>query len=302
MSATVLLSLLDNLPSGATIGTIIVGVAVVVVVGKYVYRSNDNNKATKQEVKKKQSVSNKKTTALDPEKYLHFALKEKQILTHNTRLFRFALPKEDDILGLPIGQHMSFRATIEGKEVYRPYTPVTSDDELGYFDLVVKVYPQGKMSQYLDHLKIGDTIEVKGPKGKFKYEPNMKRAFGMLAGGTGITPMLQVIQAVLKNPKDKTKLSLIFANVTEEDILVRETLEGLAEKHPDQFSLFYTLNEAPEGWTHGKGFVSTDMIKEHLPAPADDIQIVMCGPTPMNNAMLANLGKLGYAEHMSFVF
>lgn len=82
------------------------------------------------------------------------------------------------------------------------------------------------MSQHMDHLKIGDTIEVKGPKGKFHYEPNMKAHIGMLAGGTGITPMLQIIngwwylkvynyqnkrtnpfyQAVLKNPADKTKI------------------------------------------------------------------------------------------------
>ena len=75
---------------------------------------------------------------------------------------------------------------------------------MGYFDLMIKVYPQGKMSQHIDHLKIGDTIEVKGPKGKFHYQPNMKAQLGMLAGGTGITPMLQIIngelRSLLQNP------------------------------------------------------------------------------------------------------
>jgi cytochrome-b5 reductase len=52
------------------------------------------------------------------------------------------------------------------------------------------------MSQYLDHMKIGDFIDVRGPKGKFDYTPNMKKAIGMLAGGTGITPMFQIIQGM----------------------------------------------------------------------------------------------------------
>lgn len=57
--------------------------------------------------------------------------------------------------------------------------------------------------------------------------------------------MLQVIQAIMKNPEDRTQVSLIFANVTEEDILLRSTLEDLAAKHPDRFKLHYTLDKVP---------------------------------------------------------
>ena len=57
----------------------------------------------------------------------------------------------------------------------------------------------------------------------------------MIAGGTGITPMLQVIRAILKNPRDTTKLYLIFANQTEEDILLRQELESLQS---DRFHLW----------------------------------------------------------------
>lgn len=55
--------------------------------------------------------------------------------------------------------------------------------------------------------------------------------------------MLQVIQAILKNPADRTQVSLIFANVAEDDILVRSTLEDLAAKNPDRFKLHYTLDK-----------------------------------------------------------
>jgi cytochrome-b5 reductase len=53
--------------------------------------------------------------------------------------YRFALPREDDVLGLPIGQHIVLSATIDGKEVSRSYTPTSSDNDKGYFELIIKV-------------------------------------------------------------------------------------------------------------------------------------------------------------------
>jgi len=186
-------SFLEYFPSGATIGTALVGAAVVYLIAKLlVFGSGGGGSSSKDVIKRPM----KKKGVLNPEQYQPFPLIEKHQITHNTRMFRFGLPHKDDILGLPIGQHMSFRAVLDGKEVLRPYTPVSSDDDLGHFDLVIKVYEKGKMSQHMDALKIGDTIDVKGPKGKFVYKPNMKRAIGMIAGGTGITPMLQVINGM----------------------------------------------------------------------------------------------------------
>ena len=53
--------------------------------------------------------------------------------------YRFALPRADDVLGLPIGQHVSVSAEINGKDIMRSYTPTSSDDDLGHFDLLIKV-------------------------------------------------------------------------------------------------------------------------------------------------------------------
>jgi cytochrome-b5 reductase len=309
-----LLALSDfiNLSDPAVFGGIIGGAITLVAVGRFLFASGseqptkkDNVVGKGKEVSKDEPIARPapvRTGVLDPSKFQKFALKERIELNHNTRLYRFALPNETDVLGLPIGQHMSFRAVIDGKEVYRPYTPTSSDDDLGHFDLVIKVYPQGKMSQYIDNMKVGEVIDVKGPKGLFTYTPNMKRAFGMLAGGTGITPMLQVIQAILKNPADRTQVSLIFANVSEEDILLRSTLEELAAKNPDRFKLHFTLDKPPADWKHSQGFITADMVAEHCPAPADDAMILMCGPTPMVNAQIGNLQKLGYSESQYFKF
>lgn len=79
-------------------------------------------------------------------------------------------------------------------------------------------------------------------------------------------------------------MNLIFGNVTEEDILLREELEQLAKDH-DNFNVFHVLNAPPQGWTQGTGFVTADMIREHCPAPASDIKVLLCGPLPMVKAM-----------------
>lgn len=181
--------------------------------------------------------------------------------------YRFALPNSTDILGLPIGQHISVAATIEGqtKEIVRSYTPISSDENPGYFDLLIKSYPTGNISKYVASLKIGQPLKVKGPKGAMVYTPGLVRRFGMIAGGTGITPMLQIIRAIIRGRprsggKDKTEVDLIFANVKEEDILLREDLDALAAED-DKFRVYYVLNNPPEPWDGGVGFVSAEMIK-----------------------------------------
>ncbi|KAB8247432.1 NADH-cytochrome b5 reductase 1 [Aspergillus flavus] len=246
--------------------------------------------------------SGKPRKVLNPTEFQNFVLKEKNEISHNVAIYRFALPRPTDILGLPIGQHISLAATIEGqpKEVVRSYTPISSDNEAGYFDLLVKAYPQGNISKYLTTLKIGDNMKVRGPKGAMVYTPNMCRHIGMIAGGTGITPMLQIIKAIIRNrPRnggnDTTQVDLIFANVNPEDILLKEELEQLV-KEDDGFRVYYVLNNPPEGWTGGVGFVTPDMIKERLPAPAQDIKIMLCGPPPMISAMKKATESLGYTK------
>lgn len=214
-------------------------------------------------------------TVLKPDEFQTFPISEKKQISHNTAIYRFKLPTDNSILGLPIGQHISLAATldvtdpktakVERKEVVRSYTPISSDVEPGYFDLIVKSYPTGNISRHLATLNVGDTMKVKGPKGAMVYTPNMVRHFGMIAGGTGITPMLQVARAVQRGRKsgDKTKVDLIFANVNPEDILLKEDLDKLAREDPD-FNVYYVLNNPPEKWAGGVGFVTADMIKVSL--------------------------------------
>uniref|UniRef100_A0A8D2LIN6 NADH-cytochrome b5 reductase n=1 Tax=Varanus komodoensis TaxID=61221 RepID=A0A8D2LIN6_VARKO len=267
-------------------------------------------------------------TLQDPNIKYPLCLIEREEISHDTRRFRFELPSSEHVLGLPVGQHVYLSAKVSGNLVIRAYTPVSSDEVKGYVDLIIKVYyknvhpkfPEGgKMSQYLDSMKIGDTIDFRGPNGllvykgsgNFSIKPDKKSAasmkfakhLGMIAGGTGITPMLQLIRHITKDPRDHTKCYLLFANQTEEDILLRSELEDVAAKHPDQFKLWYTLDRPPQGWKYSSGFVTADMIKDHLPCPGKDTLILMCGPPPMIQfACQPNLEKLGYAKDSTFAY
>lgn len=268
-------------------------------------------------------------TLVDPDVKVALKLKEKIEINHDTRCFRFALPSEDHVLGLPIGQHLSLSATINDEFIARAYTPVSSDEHHGYMDLVVKVYfkdvhPKfpagGKMSQYLENMKVGEAINVSGPRGRLSYlgngEFNIKaqkksepsnsvhvKRLSMIAGGTGITPMLQLIRHITKDPADNTEIALIFANQTEKDILLREELEEAAGKYPDQVKLWYTVDRPSDGWKYSEGFVSAEIIAEHLFPPSSENLVLMCGPPPMINfACKPNLDKLGYEEKLRFSY
>jgi len=228
------------------------------------------------------------------------------------------------------GQHIYVSAIINGQIVVRPYTPVSDDDDAkGYFDLVIKIYfanehpkfPEGgKMSQYLESLKLGDTIDVRGPSGQMTYKGNGEfqiankkksippvklrvKKVGMIAGGTGITPMYQLMKHILRQSDDQTQLSLIFANQTEDDILIRAELEAMAKEHKGRVNIWYTLDRPSADWKYSAGFISADIISGHLPPPGADTLIVMCGPPPMiNMACIPALDKLAYSNDLRFAY
>ena len=162
---------------------------------------------------------------------------------------------------------MSVAAAIEGQpnEVVRSYTPISGDENPGYFEFLIKSYPTGNISKHMGTLKIGQTLKVKGPRGAMVYAPGLVRRFGMIAGGTGITPMLQIIKAIIRGRprnggKDITVIDLLFANVNFEDILLKDDLDALA-KEDEGFRVHYVLNNPPKKWDGGVGFATPEMIK-----------------------------------------
>lgn len=277
---------------------------------------------------KAESLKLKLKTLEDPNEKYMLPLIEKEEISHDTRKYRFELPTNEHILGLPVGQHIYLSATINNELVIRSYTPVSSDDDKGFVDLIVKVYQKnvhpkfpegGKLTQYMDEMLFGDKIAFRGPSGKMQYLGNGQfsikklrkdppqtmtvKNVNMIAGGSGITPMLQLITEVLKHLDDGTNLRLLYANQSEQDILLRNELDAIASKNPDKFKVWYTIDRATEQWTFSTGFINEEMIQQHLFAPSDNTITLMCGPPPMINfCCLPILDKLGYSKEMNFVY
>eukprot|EP00252_Welwitschia_mirabilis_P006426 TRINITY_DN1730_c0_g1_i3.p1 TRINITY_DN1730_c0_g1~~TRINITY_DN1730_c0_g1_i3.p1 ORF type:complete len:889 (-),score=-56.13 TRINITY_DN1730_c0_g1_i3:448-3114(-) len=263
-----------------------------------------------------------KPVALGSKQKITCTLIAKTIVSHDARLFRFSLPSPDHILGLPIGKHLFLSAMIDGKLQLRPYTPVSSDEDVGYFDLLIKIYfknthprfPEGGvMTQFLEALAIGDTIDVKGPYGQIQYhgrgnfsvngKTKCAKRLAMLAGGTGITPLYQIIKAILKDPEDDTEMFLVYANRTEDDILLRAELDEWAASRSNCHVWYVIERSVRDGWAFDTGFISEDILRRNIPDGSGGALALMCGPRLMiENACLPNLERLHYDKENCLQF
>jgi len=258
--------------------------------------------------------------------FITLPLASRTEISHDTRVFRFSLPTPEHELGLPVGQHLFIKAkSASGESVMRAYTPMGCGK--GYVDFVIKVYfanvhpkfPEGgKLTQLLDAMKVGDTIDVKGPLGEWIFHTPLTLpkapaalptfvetttkvetpfdAIGFIAGGSGITPVLQTAHALVADKAAKIQIKILFANRSIEDILCKDLLDAL-EKDP-RVEVWYTLDVQPEsGWRYSLGFINEEMVKAHLPPPSEKTVIFMCGPPPMIKfACKPNLEKAGHKE------
>lgn len=218
----------------------------------------------------------------DEDGNIKLRLGKKIKITGDTYIFRFSFPDPDYSFGLPIGQHVIFSVPgIEKTEdnpdglCQRKYTPTSTIGNTGYVDFVIKIYRKnvhprfpngGVMTQYLESLEQGAEMLMEGPKGRLAYQGFgnflinkqvlTKKRIGMVAGGTGITPCYQVLQAALDGD-DGTNVNLIFGNRTVEDILLKDELDQFQSNYPERFKLHYTVDIKPEKpWTYDVGFVT----------------------------------------------
>jgi cytochrome-b5 reductase len=189
-------------------------------------------------------------------------------------------------------------------------------DAKGHLDLLVKVYPNGPMSEHLHSMKPGQSLSFKGPIPKYPWAPNKHEHITLIAGGTGSTPMFQLVRGIFNNPDDKTKVSLVFGNLTEGDILLKEEFEKIENEYPQRFKAFYTVDKAPESWPYGKGHITKELLKEVIPDPkSENIKIFVCGPPGMYKAISGSkvsptdqgeldgiLKELGYTKEQVYKF
>ena len=250
--------------------------------------------------------------------FIQLPLDSVEVINHNTKKLRFHLPEDDSVSGLTIASALitKYKGPEMEKPVIRPYTPVSDEDTVGYLDFIVKKYPGGPMSEHLHNMEPGQRLDMKGPIPKYPWEANKHDHIALIAGGTGITPMYQLARAIFKNPEDKTKVTLVFGNVTADDILLKSEFEELENKFPNRFRAFYVLDQPPKDWPQGKGFITKELLKTVIPAPNEkDVKVFVCGPPGLYKAISGNknspsdqgelsgyLAELGYSKDQVFKF
>ena len=179
-----------------------------------------------------------------------YTLTEIEPLTHDTSAFRFRLPEKAALDFLP-GDHLMMHANINGQDQVRPYTPSSTPADTGFFEVIIKRYPEGLMSNYIHSRKAGDEVLFAGPVTGGHFEKGLADNIAMIAGGAGITPMISIIRTVIRSDYD-VGLRLIFANKTERDIILRREFADFAGRH-DNFECVFTLSSPPAGWTGPSG-------------------------------------------------
>ncbi|KAM0722108.1 hypothetical protein Q7P37_001549 [Cladosporium fusiforme] len=280
----------------------VVGIASTLYLSKLMNLDVDFSKLPAHKASKHTVAStNFPAGAIAPSTYRKFALREKTELSEGVYRFVFDLPTSASVLGLPIGQHIGIRGSVEDTSVTRSYTPVSNNRDLGRLELLIRIYPDGHLGQYLKALQPGDKVDIRGPKSAMRYRKGMSKELGMIGGGTGITPLFQLIRAICEDKTDTTKINLVYANRSEADIMLRNRLDSFAEASNGQFSVHYMLDKPPAGWKYGTGHIDKDVLQQKMPAVSDENKVLVCGPPGLVNATKNNLTQLGWKEPGSHI-
>jgi len=259
---------------------------------------------------------------LHAREWVDVTLDDKKEVSHDTRIFVLKLPHNRHGL-LPTGQHILLGADMDGKFVVRPYTPIQpvfAEEDNGHIHLMIKIYsgtdtiPPGKMTSFLDGLKIGAQLKIKGPAGPILYhggglltvngEATQVSHLNLIAGGTGITPIYHLIRSILHDKNDTTTMTLLFSNKTIDDILLRDDLDQLEHQNSKRLHIVHIISQkAPPNWPFETGHLNEHIIRRHLAPPNDDCVTLLCGPPPMiERACRPALKKRGYSDDRVFEF
>ena len=236
------------------------------------------------------------TQPMTPDGWVPLTLLEKKKLTEGDRptyLFRFSVSKDQD--PFPVSSCLLTRAPVgekndngDRKFVIRPYTPVSHPDSKESVDLAIKIYGDGKLTPHMEGMKPGDAMEFKGPIVKLKVEEaQQKSGIGMVAGGTGITPMLQMARELLESKGYQKKISLVYGSLSPDEIMLKDKIDALAASYPN-FKVTYIVDKVPKGqtWNGGVGYVTKNLLDSTMPSPSDgDSLVLVCGPPGMMKAV-----------------
>ena len=182
------------------------------------------------------------------------------------------------------GQFLSLLVSIEGVELRRAYSICTMPGG-PRVAVTVKRVAGGRVSNHLvDRAAVGDRLAVLGPSGSFgvTVDPTAHRHLVLVAGGSGITPMMSIAASVLAG-EPGSRVTLVYGNRSEGDVVFRQALTTLAATHGDRFVLRHVLEEPRAKSRAGRGRLERAVAEQELRAldvtKAD--AFFLCGPEPM---------------------
>ncbi|CEJ59423.1 hypothetical protein PMG11_08048 [Penicillium brasilianum] len=238
-------------------------------------------------------------------------LQDVKVVNHNTKRLVFEFRDQDAKSGLSLTTALLTCSWPKGQwfPVLRPYTPISDLNQTGSVELMVKHYPNGKASSHLHSLAPGDTLTFATALKGFPWTPNKYSQIYLIAGGAGITPIYQLIQGVLNNPNDQTRINLVFGVNTEQDLLLRDELEQYKKRFPGRFNYIYTVSHPKEeGSSLRKGYVTEDLLRDVMRGADPDTHVFVCGPPGMESALVGSrrspgvLGRLGFSHDQIYKF
>ncbi|RDL33633.1 Nitrate reductase [Venustampulla echinocandica] len=254
---------------------------------------------------------------LQPKTWTKAILSSKKIISSDTRIFSFTLEHPGQTTGLPVGQHLMIRLRdpVTREAIIRAYTPISEGTENGILNVLIKVYFDtkehvgGKMTKALDAIPIGHFADFKGPIGKFEYlgrgkctvggQERFVKRFIMICAGSGITPVFQVLRAVLSDPLDQTRCLVLDSNRREEDILCKEEIDGLVKGREDRCRLLYALTQPEDGWSGIKGRIGKELLEKEVgncAAKDGKDMVLICGPGPLEKSVHEILNTMGWMD------
>ncbi|KAK7404018.1 hypothetical protein QQX98_010189 [Neonectria punicea] len=234
--------------------------------------------------------------------FVSLPLESSEDVNHNTKRLRFRLPQADAVSGLTLTSALLTVSWPKGSwlPVPRPYTPVSASDEPGFLELLVKKYPNGKASTHLHSLEPGQTLLFAAPLKGYQWKSNSHPHITLIAGGAGITPIYQLAQGILRNPDDKTAITLVFGVNSDADVLLRKEFEQFSKEFPGRFKAVYTVSHPIEGSPFRKGYVTKELLEAVVPPPVQDTKVFVCGPPAMEASLVGKKRSPGVLEQLGY--
>jgi ring-1,2-phenylacetyl-CoA epoxidase subunit PaaE len=201
----------------------------------------------------------------------------------------FSVPLEfQDFYKFAAGQYINLKLTLDGNEIRRAYSICSAPDS-GELRIAIKAVKNGAFSQFANtQLKEGNTIEVGTPEGKFTFESdgNRSKNYAAFAAGSGITPILSIIQSVLSG-EPKSTFVLVYGNKTPESAIFHQQLHDLQQKYVGRFFVHFIYSQAKVGGElFGRIEKSTvNFVLNNKHKELDFDKFYLCGPEEMINVV-----------------